>query len=549
MSKLQINTRVRRLAYYLDDFEKGRIRIPLFQRDVTWSSNQKLDLFRSILKGYPIGTILFWKPESYDEISNIDFELSLIGSYYLTDDKESEFYYILDGYQRLSTLLNCLIDPNITSLERDNEIWYKEFCIYYDLALNDFKKYGGSDVRNLEVHKVPLYKFSDSINFYDFQEALSNEDIDNETKKLYLQRYKNIGSVFNDYLIPSIDLSGGNLQEAIEIFSKVNTTGTPLKDDWKLSALTINDNFRLGTLINQSLKRIENKNFYQFKKREAFKDKFIFKTIQSSFGPLYLDSLATDVKTLSEKPNFSEVINTTLENCVKTIDFFKDYLLVLDLKFIPANLHFIFLVQYFNIKGDLKKEDIKNLKLWFWQSSYTNCFTKYNPAKRKKAFDHFLGFCKEVNNNPFYWDEEVKLKVDKFPDKIDFGGVRKQSLALFMVNYSIFKENILTSESINNRIFDGVNEYKIFKNENSIGNTVFIPIKKNELNEQISKHSSIQFLLSNEFRGQYEEFFITDEMRDLFAQKRNKELLKIREELIKKEENRFIQFLSLDIED
>lgn len=550
MSNLQINTRVRRLAYYLDDFEKGRIRIPLFQRDVTWNSNQKLDLFKSIIKGYPIGTILFWRPESYEEISNIDFKLPLIGSYYLPDDKENEFYYILDGYQRLSTILNCLIDPNITSLERDNDIWYKEFCIYYDLDKEEFKKFSGNDVKKLEVHKVLLFKFSDSINFYDFQEALSKVNIDSETKKLYLQRYKNIGSVFNDYLIPSIDLSGGNLKEAIEIFSKVNTTGTPLKDDWKLSALTINDDFRLGSLINETLKKIEAKNFYNYlKKREHFKDKYIFKTIQSSFGPLYLDSLATDVKTLSEKPNFSEVVNQTLDNCVKTIDFFKEYLAVLDLKYIPANLHYIFLVQYYNIKEKLIGDDIEKLKLWFWQSSYTNCFTKYNPAKRKKAFDHFLDFCKGINSDPFYWDEEVKLKVDKFPDKIDFGGVRKQALALFIVNYSINKENILTSKPIDTNKTTGVNEYKLFRNENSIGNTIFIPIQKNELNEQIKKHTSLQFLLSNDFRGQFLELFITDEMRDLHTQKKNKELLKLREKLIEEKENEFItKVLNLELE-
>lgn len=549
MSNLQINTRVRRLAYYLDDFEKGRIRIPLFQRDVEWKENQKLKLFDSIKNGYPIGTILFWRPEVKDEMSSIDFELSILGAYYL-EERDNDYFYILDGYQRLSTLLNCLINPNKTTLERDNDIWYKEFCIYYDLENDVFKKYNGRDINNLEAHKIPLFLFADPMNFYTFQEKMINEKIYPEKIKIYSERYKNLGSNFFDYLIPSIDLSGGNIQEAIEIFNRVNSEGSKIKDDWKLSALTINDNFRLGSLIGNTLNEIENKLFYPpLKKRDTFKDKFIFKSIQSSFGPLYLDSKATDVKTLSEKPNFPEVINQTLENCLKTVDFFKEYLAVLDLKYIPANLHFIFLVQYFNIKGKLYEDDIEKLKLWFWQSTYTNCFTKYNPAKRKKAFDHFLDFCKEREPNPFYWDEDVKLKVDKFPDKIDFGGVRKQALALFMVNYAINKENVLTTEPINSEEIKGVNEYKLFRNENSIGNTVFVPLQKNELNEQIKKHTSLQFLLSYDFRGQYQEFFITDEMRDLHAQKRNKELLKIREEEIQKAEEKFIiKTLKLDLE-
>lgn len=539
MSNLQINTRVRRLAYYLDDFEKGRIRIPLFQRDVEWKDKQKIMLFDSIKNGYPIGTILFWRPEDKDEISDIDFELSTLGAYYL-DERDSEYFYILDGYQRLSTLLNCLIDPNRTSLERDNDVWYKEFCIYYDLSIEEFKKYNGRDVNKLEVYKVPLYLFADNMNFYTFQERLIEENIDVEQSKLYSQRYKNLGNVFYDYLIPSIDLSGGNIQEAIEIFNRVNSEGSRIKDDWKLSALTINDNFRLGTLIGNTLNQIESKNFYSIKKREIFKDKFIFKTIQSSFGPLYLDSKATDVKTLSEKNNFSLIVNHTLYNCVRTIEFFKDFLAVFDLKFIPANLHYIFLVQYFNIKEDLFDNDISQLKVWFWQSSYTNCFTKYNPAKRKKAFEHFLRFCRKEVDEPFYWDPEVNLTVDKFPDKIDFGGVRKQALALFMVNYSVYGDNILSDEPIEGDFISGIDEIKLFRNENTIGNTVFVPRQQNKLNEEIKKNTSLQFILSNEYRGQYKELFITDEMRDLYAQKRNKELIELRENLIRKYENDFI---------
>jgi hypothetical protein len=332
------------------------------------------------------------------------------------------------------------------------------------------------------------------------------------------------------------------------MFVKVNTQGEKIDSIDTASAFTSTGNFRLGIQISDIVDNLEGKKFLNKKKKEAFRLN-IFRTIQSSFGPLYLDSKATDVKTLSEKPNFSEVVNQTLDNCVKTVNFFKEQLAVLDLKYIPANLHFIFLVQYFNIKGELQKEDVEKVKLWFWQSSYTNCFTKYNPAKRKKAFERFLEFCRGEKRNPFYWDEEVKLNVDKFPDKIDFGGVRKQALALFMVNYSINRENILTTESINSDEITAVNEYKLFRNENSIGNTLFVPVQKNEINEQAKKQTSLQFLLSNEFRGMYSELFITDEMRDLHAQKKNKELLKLREKLIQEKENEFItNVLNLELE-
>lgn len=548
MSKLQINTRVRRLAYYLDDFEKGNFKIPFFQRRYRWDKPEKRRaLFDSIIKGFPIGSILLWKPD--EEIDfNPENEDRKIGSYLLEDSNENASY-ILDGFQRLSTIVGSLLNPNTTNLIRDEEEWLNNFNLIYNFRNNEVE-IGPKNYQNLDFYKVPLYQLADTKEFYNIQTKFAQyRNLMNENEiKDYISKFQEIAYQIQDYMLPTVDIIGGDYDTANQMFVRVNTQGEKVNEEEQLSAITSTEGFRLGAQMSNILDGLEKSRFLNKKKKEAFRLN-IFRTIQSSFGPLYLDSKATDVKTLSEKPNFSEVVNQTLDNCVNTVDFFKEHLAVFDLKYIPANLHFIFLVQYYNIRGKLKNEDVEKIKLWFWQSSYTNCFTKYNPAKRKKAFDHFLDFCKGTEPNPFYWDLEVKLKVDKFPDKIDFGGVRKQALALFMVNYAINKENILTTVSIDSDEITGVSEHKLFRNENSIGNTVFIPVKKNALNEHAKKQTSLQFILSNEFRGMYSEFFITDEMRDLHTQKKNKELLKLREKLIQEKENEFItNVLNLELE-
>lgn len=548
MSKLQINTRVRRLAYYLDDFEKGNFKIPFFQRRYRWDKPEKRRaLFDSIIKGFPIGSILLWKPNE-DIDFNPENEDRKIGSYLLEDSNENASY-ILDGFQRLSTIVGSLLNPNTTNLIRDEEEWLSNFNLIYNFKNNEVE-IGPKNYQSLDFYKVPLYQLADTKEFYNIQTKFAqNTNLLNEEEiKDYISKFQEIAYQIQDYMLPTVDIIGGDYDTANQMFVRVNTQGEKVNEEEQLSAITSTEDFRLGAQMSNILDSLEKSRFLNKKKKESFRLN-IFRTIQSSFGSLYLDSKATDVRTLSEKPNFSEVVNQTLENCIKAIDFFKNYLAVLDLKYIPANLQFIFLVQYFNIKRELKVDDIEKLQLWFWQSSYTNCFTKYNPAKRKKAFEHFLEFCKGNNDNPFYWDEEVKLKVDKFPDRIDFGGVRKQALAIFMVNNSIRKKDIINKNPINSEIITGVNEYKLFRNENSIGNTVFVPIKKDELNKQIKKQTSLQFILSDDFRGQYSELFITDKMRDLYVQKKNKELLKLREKLIEESENEFItNVLNLELE-
>ncbi len=45
----------------ISDIEKGQIKIPQFQRDFVWDIKKSAKLLDSILKGYPIGTFIFWK--------------------------------------------------------------------------------------------------------------------------------------------------------------------------------------------------------------------------------------------------------------------------------------------------------------------------------------------------------------------------------------------------------------------------------------------------------------------------------------------------------
>jgi uncharacterized protein with ParB-like and HNH nuclease domain len=45
----------------ISEIEKGQIKIPQFQRDFVWSIQKSAGLIDSIIKGYPIGTFIFWK--------------------------------------------------------------------------------------------------------------------------------------------------------------------------------------------------------------------------------------------------------------------------------------------------------------------------------------------------------------------------------------------------------------------------------------------------------------------------------------------------------
>lgn len=47
-----------------NDIDNGRIKLPQFQRDFVWGKEKTAKLIDSIIKGYPIGTFIFWKTKN-----------------------------------------------------------------------------------------------------------------------------------------------------------------------------------------------------------------------------------------------------------------------------------------------------------------------------------------------------------------------------------------------------------------------------------------------------------------------------------------------------
>ena len=237
MSKLEISTKVRRLSNYLNEFEAGLIQIPPFQRDFVWDDKKKTDLLDSLKNGFPIGSVLLWKPETSVKNDLIDDEIQIIGGYYL-ENTNSEFQYILDGYQRLSTLFGCFVNSKNTILKQ-NEIERKKFDFYYDLKDDKFER-NKKTKNDLEFYQIPLYYFIDGESFFDFSTSLVSLGYSDEEKKLFINRYKNFGAKISSYDIPAIELIGGTIKEAVNIFSRLNSRGEAVSDDWKVSALSFN---------------------------------------------------------------------------------------------------------------------------------------------------------------------------------------------------------------------------------------------------------------------------------------------------------------------
>ncbi len=79
--------------------ESGEIQIPQFQRNFVWSKAKSASLLDSIVKGYPIGTFIFWKTK--EQLRAV----RSIGGLDLPPVPEGNFSnQVLDGQQRITSL-------------------------------------------------------------------------------------------------------------------------------------------------------------------------------------------------------------------------------------------------------------------------------------------------------------------------------------------------------------------------------------------------------------------------------------------------------------
>ena len=549
MSKLEISTKVRRLSNYLNEFEAGLIQIPPFQRDFVWDDKKKIDLLDSLKNGFPIGSVLLWKPETSVKNDLIDDEIQIIGGYFL-ESSNSEFQYILDGYQRLSTLFGCFVNSKNTSLKQ-NEIERKKFDFYYDLKQDKFER-NKKTKNDLEFYQIPLYYFIDGESFFDFSTSLVSLGYSDEEKKLFITRYKNFGAKISSYDIPAIELIGGTIKEAVNIFSRLNSRGEAVSDDWKVSALSFNKerNFRFGSEIDKLFENLEKYNFYTSQNDKKKKRNLVLQSVLSAFDEekIYFDIAKTteELEKLASEENFIDVSLGALNNFEKTVQFLFENLMVLNSKFISSQYQLIFIINFFNKIQSISEVQIEQLKKWFWLTSYSNYFTIYNLAEIRLAYKKFNSFIQNVNNNPIYIAPSLKFKTKGFPASIDFGSARGTSLSLFMVNYSVNKENILNKNLKIYNSINGVKEYQLFKNKKSTENIIFVVDKNDDLNSLIKNQKDLSFLLNQENSGKFSEYFIDEYMRENYINNNYEEVLKRRKQLIINAERQFVESLGID---
>jgi len=220
-----------KISELIDSIKKRDLVLPEFQREFVWSKEQAKQLMVSLVKGYPVGSLLFWKTDQPPELKNVD-ELP---------EKFGTLQVILDGQQRLTTLY-MLITGEIPPYYKDVDIRTDPRDLYYNIDTADFQYYFPSKMRGnpLWWRVVDCYIKKDQIKVFEI--AKQNAEDDQEAFDLaqkYTDNLSKLTFVMNNDLPEQLVPYYAQLFDAIDIFDRVNSQGTKLTDaDLALTHIT-----------------------------------------------------------------------------------------------------------------------------------------------------------------------------------------------------------------------------------------------------------------------------------------------------------------------
>jgi hypothetical protein len=195
--------------------------LPEFQREYVWTKEQAKQLLISLTKKYPVGGILLWKTQNPPELKNVSEQHSRIGSYQI----------ILDGQQRLTTLY-MLLTGEIPPYYREEDILIDPRNLFFSLVDGDFQYYQPVRMRDdpTWVSVTSCIQDTGQIAFDVAKNVHSEQANQFVAAQLYTHNLQNLKDILNIDLPEQIIPPEATLDEAIDVFDRVNSLGTKLTE-------------------------------------------------------------------------------------------------------------------------------------------------------------------------------------------------------------------------------------------------------------------------------------------------------------------------------
>jgi len=339
----------------INDIKRGMIKIPQFQRDFIWSKEKAASLMDSIIKSYPIGTIILWKTkETLRSVRNI-------GGINLPETPAGDFVkYVLDGQQRLTSIFASLIGAKVSREYKIED--FSEIYINLEVANNEeIVVSNRSGINEKSIIKLNSLLYGGVKYLASFSSEYHNK----------LDQYKrNIET----YPIPSTLIREVPIDVASEIFTRINEGGKPLTVFEIMVAKTfdVDSNYDLSECYEEIIRELEKVDY------ETISDATVLRIV----SVILTKECSKKVILNLNKYDFINIWPKAVDAIERAVDYLRNYFKIPVSHLLPYNDLIVLFAYFFYHHNNRPLGDKERyLKDLFWRISLTERYSSGTEAK------------------------------------------------------------------------------------------------------------------------------------------------------------------------
>ena len=469
---IEIEPTVMVIRDIIDKIRKGTLKlyVPSFQRDFVWDEDDVKDFFDSIIKGYPVGAIILWKHDSYD-LEEDQFAEPLITDYKNSSIPTGEKYYVLDGQQRLTSIMLLSHGWKIKRGKR----YISTGRITYWPSSRKLVKSESTGVDLSELVRAFIEGKLESVteNYRGYKEHL--EFVAQSIMNYKIPIYKVV--TYGDFSKAVLEMS--------QAFIRVNTEGVRIGGvELQISLLAGYFGGSFGRLIRNAYNEIYNNfnvdvvPFFRFViSILGLKQTDISRVARDSpdsfkrrlYKALGLTSTGKDLGGL-----FEDVVRNSKDVFIKTLYILEEELGKAFLSMLPSSITLVPIAAYIygrNIEDprELGSEEKNDILSWLIVSNFRGRYTTHTNKKLQEDLDIVKNSIK--NGNTFPLDELLdKIRNKRITERdVLMGNQRAVTMSsgrtyLFLLYVALVKEGAddWTGCPLRKREYDDLNKHHIF---------------------------------------------------------------------------------------
>ena len=380
MKRILIDVDKKEVKEIILELESGKYVLPSFQRQYVWDEDDIKDLIDSIINGYPIGTIILWKPSS-SSLAEIDpFSKPLID----TDGKKpDETFYVIDGQQRLTSLL--LLFKN-WEISRGGEKIKCEIPISYNPTNQKFYK---SKTRGINLSDlIKAFWLKDIKMLRKLMDETPSEQFDDMMEKINrILEYK-----LPIYIMKTYEENEQTFLDMAEAFIRVNKYGV------RIGNIELMLSFLAGA-ISGDLKQKVYELYDDIYKIFEIELQPIIRFTFSNFGLKQtqvskVNQFRANIERIKRvsQPEVDSIFKKCNASMKLTISLLKSELGIPNSRLLPSQIPLITIATYLYYKNtdsleELEEKDIENILNWFILSSFNGYYSSATDTKLDEDID------------------------------------------------------------------------------------------------------------------------------------------------------------------